>query len=76
MTRSRTRPSRSRTRERPTRTGPTGMTTHMWSIIGRGDHDAAAGAGPGPKPRTSSEDGRGPLFWAYEYEKYGRSFCR
>ena len=48
------------------------MTTEMWRLIDRGDMTALQQA----IERDSnlvylrSEDGRGPLFWAYEYEKY------
>mmetsp|Transcript_12591 Transcript_12591/g.29622 ORF Transcript_12591/g.29622 Transcript_12591/m.29622 type:complete len:206 (-) Transcript_12591:239-856(-) len=48
------------------------MTTAMWSIIDRGDTEALKTALEQDPNLVyiRSEDGRGSLFWAYEYEKY------
>jgi ankyrin repeat protein len=48
------------------------MSTAMWSIIDRGD-SASLAKSLEADPNlvyVRSEDGRGPLFWAYEYERY------
>ena len=44
----------------------------MWSIIDRGDIDELTKALDQDTNLVylRSEDGRGPLFWAYEYERY------
>ena len=47
-------------------------TTAMWSLIDHGDTSElikALNADP-DLVYLRSEDGRGPLFWAYEYERY------
>ena len=48
------------------------MTTAMWSLIDRGDIGELAKALDSDPDLVyiRSEDGRGPLFWAYEYERY------
>lgn len=48
------------------------MSTAVWSIIDQGDSNSlikALEADPN-LVYVRSEDGRGPLFWAYEYERY------
>ena len=44
----------------------------MWAIIDGGDMEELAKAIDADKDLVylRSEDGRGPLFWAYEYERY------
>mmetsp|Transcript_74102 Transcript_74102/g.144802 ORF Transcript_74102/g.144802 Transcript_74102/m.144802 type:complete len:114 (+) Transcript_74102:199-540(+) len=48
------------------------MTTAMWAIIDRGDFTELSKAIDNDPDLVyiRSEDGRGPLFWAYEYERY------
>ena len=48
------------------------MTTAMWSLIDRGDLAELSKALESDTDLVyiRSEDGRGPLFWAYEYERY------
>ena len=47
----------------------TEMTTLMWEVISRGDYNELAGLleeQPG-LAHIRSEDGRGPMWWAYEF---------